>query len=139
MSDILIKGMEIPDFLPDLTLPHAVTTYNCSIDVLPNGNAHLMFRGKSYSIIEIPTPHGRLIDADELIERIERFRDIHNYYPADIDATMRWFINQICGAKTIIGAELGKEANEVKKYRDYLASDTYAVCKRIENGEVSEK
>lgn len=57
--------------------------------------------------IEIPTPHGRLIDADELIERIERFRDIHNYYPADIDATMRWFINQICGAKTIIEAEVG--------------------------------
>ena len=84
--------------------------------------------------------HGRLIDADELIERIERFRDIHNYYPADIDATMRWFINQICGAKTIIEAENSSAIDDdVKKYCDYLKSETYDFCNRIENGEVSDK
>ena len=83
--------------------------------------------------------HGRLIDADELIERIERFRDIHNYYPADIDATMRWFINQICGAKTIIEAENSSAIDDdVKKYCDYLKSETYDFCNRIENGEVNE-
>lgn len=105
MSDILIKGMEIPDFLPDLTLPYAVTTYNCSIDVLPNGNAHLMFRGKSYSIIEVPTPHGRLIDADALKNQVAQWRDSCRFQDAQVLCTV---IDMIHKAPTVIEAEVSE-------------------------------
>lgn len=97
---VLIKGMD----MPKKGVYHAVITFDGdSLGVRIPPSKEPFFSGR---IVHMPTPHGRLIDADELIERIERFRDIHNYYPADIDATMRWFINQICGAKTIIEAEV---------------------------------
>lgn len=61
MSDVLIKGMEMPkdDYV-------VMTLY-------PNGNCYLYYKGcggiaKTAKVIEVP-PHGRLIDADALKQK----------------------------------------------------------------------
>ena len=85
---VLIKGMEMPK--------HAAvngekdTAYKCAILAHPDNSVELVIDTKfasaydnghniqRYPITEIPTPHGRLIDADELIRCIEHaFGDKH--------------------------------------------------------------
>lgn len=66
MSDLLIKGMEMPkaQFQKSSTLYHVEGT----IFVYPDGKARAELsvdykEGKSYPIVSVPS-HGRLIDAD---------------------------------------------------------------------------
>lgn len=79
--DILIKGMDMPK--------HAIkngtddTLYRSCVIVHPDGTAELIldstfadmfgFEHKlnCFPLVEIPTPHGRLIDADRLEDRIK--------------------------------------------------------------------
>lgn len=77
---LLIKGMEMPKH----ALKHGTddTMYRSCVIVHPHGTAELcidleyadMFnfehRLKFFPLVEIPTPHGRLIDVDELIKVI---------------------------------------------------------------------
>ena len=76
---LLIKGMEMPK--------HAIkngtddTLYRSCVIVHPDGTAELIIDStfadmfgfehnlNRFPLIEIPTPHGRLIDADELIKQ----------------------------------------------------------------------
>ena len=113
MSSILIKGMKLPQ--------HAAvngekdTAYKCVILAHPDNSVELVIDTKfasaydnghniqRYPITEIPTPHGRLIDADKLYEPMER-----NLYagigcdPTDIAAIT------IYEAPTIIEAEVSE-------------------------------
>lgn len=86
-------------------------------------------------LVEIPTPHGRLIDADELLKNHAIIADkelINLLYRG----TLRKMIDK---APTVIEAENSSAIDDdVKKYCDYLKSETYDFCNRIENGEVSE-
>ena len=56
------------------------------------------YRPKNCPLIEIPTPHGRLIDADELETHVDNWWDIGEYVFAD---TIR-------NADTIIEAEVSE-------------------------------
>ena len=96
-------------------------------------------------IINILTPHGRLIDADELYEQF-----INEFCNRNCDESVRGEICDRCGvlrainmiksAPTIIEAENSSAIDDdVKKYCDYLKSETYDFCNRIENGEVNEE
>ena len=80
-------------------------------------------------------PHGRLIDADELLKNHAIIADkelIHLLHRG----TLRKMIDK---APTIIEAENSSAIDDdVKKYCDYLKSETYDFCNRIENGEVNE-
>ena len=80
-------------------------------------------------------PHGRLIDADELLKNHAIIADkelINLLYRG----TLRKMIDK---APTIIEAENSSAIDDdVKKYCDYLKSETYDFCNRIENGEVNE-
>ena len=56
---LMINGMDMPKnrgFFYDLLLSFSV-----------DGSGEIFFNRKSYPIVEIPAPHGRLIDADKLI------------------------------------------------------------------------
>lgn len=66
---LLIKGMDIPEQLPDLTDTNAITIHNCQIFIDSKGNASIRIRGhrEEYPIVKIPTSHGRLIDAEKLL------------------------------------------------------------------------
>ena len=83
---LIIKGMNLPQ--------HAAvsgdkdTAYRCIILAHPDNSVELVidtefatahYNGhniKRYPITGIPTPHGRLIDADELSKKLERHRDM---------------------------------------------------------------
>ena len=70
---LIIKGMQ---------LPRKSEHRECSIAVVQNRPVSIAFsRTKTNPLeccecAEIPTPHGRLIDADELIKKLERHRDM---------------------------------------------------------------
>ena len=79
MSDILIKGMEMP-------VPGA---YTCELGVLDNNTAVLTIYTpidepqRSYRLVSVP-PHGRLIDASEKI-KVQIYDDMtEDYYMVDM-------------------------------------------------------
>ena len=126
---IMIKGIKFPDVgVRDVVIAFA---NHCLLITDECGKE--LFYGE---YVEIPTPHGRLIDADELTKHMR------SYYPS-IDHLCRSqhvvTKGDIDKAPTIIEAENSSAIDDdVKKYCDYLKSETYDFCNRIENGEVSE-
>lgn len=90
-------------------------------------------------------PHGRLIDADELANKYERLQRTLKCSNTAIDKVRRDEIDMFLfelkyNVPTIIEAENSSAIDDaVKKYCDYLKSETYDFCNRIENGEVSEE
>lgn len=101
---LIIKGMKLPQ--------HAAvngekdTAYKCVILAHPDNSVELVIDTKfasaydnghniqRYPITEIPTPHGRLIDADELLRRPTNI--LFNKYPKSC----------VRNASTIIEAEV---------------------------------
>lgn len=83
MSDVLIKGMDMP------TCEGVICAcFNCEINdsckLLKRGPYKLKgikeeYRKKYCPLVKVPTPHGRLIDADELLNEMSRVhkRDGH--------------------------------------------------------------
>lgn len=78
---ILIKGMEMPKHAG--VNEDKDTVYRCIVIAHPDNSAELVIdtefaspydnghNVKRYPLVEVPTPHGRLIDADALIRVIE--------------------------------------------------------------------
>ena len=70
---VLIKGMEMPKSCFNCRCPRACQAINRRIDEIdrakwfPNDNRH-----SDCPLIEVPEPHGRLIDADALVEDLKR-------------------------------------------------------------------
>ena len=117
MSDLIIKGMEMPK--------HAVrngtddTMYRSCVLVHPDGTAELVvdleFADKfnfehclkHFPLVEVPTPHGRLIDADAHIQSLkenqcgERCRKNHDCVNCGIGMYIRIVENE----PTVIEAE----------------------------------
>ena len=105
---VLIKGMEMPK--------HAAfngekdTAYKCVILAHPDNSVELVIDSKfaslydnghniqRYPLTELPTPHGRLIDADEIEKCVHEWYDVGEYVFAD---TIR-------NADTIIEAEVSE-------------------------------
>ena len=78
---ILIRGMEMPK--------------NCDVCFMRDACEYSMPLGKRLTdcpLVEVPTPHGRLIDADALV-RDNGIKEIPEYYEV------------VCNAPTIIPAE----------------------------------
>ena len=102
---LIIKGMELPenDGMKELVIGRA-----------PNGTKPIAIVSgditEFYKIIEIPTPHGRLIDADAHIKLLkenhcgERCRRNHDCFTCGIDMYIRIVENEA----TIIEAEVNK-------------------------------
>ena len=106
---VLIKGMEMPKRAA--VNGEKDTAYKCVILAHPNNSVELVIDIKfasaydnghniqRYPITEIPTPHGRLIDADEIEKCVHEWYDVGEYVFAD---TIR-------NADTIIEAEVSEE------------------------------
>lgn len=110
---ILIKGMELPQHVA--VNGEKDTAYKCVILAHPDNSVELVIDIKfasaydnghniqRYPITEIPTPHGRLIDADALMEcRLEpnHYEELKDGYIPDYD---------LDSAPTIIEAEVSAE------------------------------
>ena len=103
---VLIKGMEMPKHVA--VNGEKDTAYKCVILAHPDNSVELVIDIKfasaydnghniqRYLITEIPTPHGRLIDADEIEKCVHEWYDVGEYVFAD---TIR-------NADTIIEAEV---------------------------------
>lgn len=107
--NLIIKGMEMPK--------HAIkngtddTLYRSCVIVHPDGTAELIVDStfadmfgfehalNRFPLVEIPKPHGRLIDADKLHSSLlDVWHSEHN--PSFIDA-----LREVAGMPTIIEAE----------------------------------
>ena len=89
MSDILIKGMEMPKSCEQCKMFNLVKSINdfrcCANDEWHE--ADFDYHNKRHPdcpIVEVPTPHGRLIDADKLLEAmgkaVEKDRHWVNFF-----------------------------------------------------------
>lgn len=94
MSDILIKGMEMPK---DVTL--LAISPDGTVDII-SGQPDLSWKTLKDKAISVP-PHGRLVDADEM--RDEWLINGENEYVYDTNA----FLESIDNQPTVIPAELG--------------------------------
>ena len=98
---VLIKGMEMPmsgDVLDILVFPNGEVQKRCSVNAF-----HLV---RKASAIPVPTPHGRLIDADALTAAQQLSVIVVGERPY-IDA--KEVVQLIYGMPTIIEAEEGME------------------------------
>lgn len=112
---VLIKGMGIPK--------HAAvngekdTAYKCVILAHPNNSVELVIDIKfasaydnghniqRYPITEIPTPHGRLIDADELFCEIDGIKGWDYGDESDMAISAAEALSAIDDSPTVIEAE----------------------------------
>ena len=89
----IIKGIKIPKYIGE---HKEFDRYGGFLTVYENGKVELHIFDTDYTIESIPTPHGRLIDADELEKCVHECYDVGEYVFAD---TIR-------NADTIIEAEV---------------------------------
>ena len=93
---LLVKGMYMPKGSSNLVR----TAYHCDLVFSKDGKHELVECGARYSCYEILTPHGRLIDENDVIREIRRFKGY-------LDEDMIWRIEFAIKnrTKTIIEAE----------------------------------
>jgi len=94
---VLIKGMEMPKHGGGVCLIVA-NFESCGSPVAMLVDRESILPKDFYDAIEIPTPHGRLIDADEIEKCVHEWYDVGEYVFAD---TIR-------NADTIIEAEVSE-------------------------------
>lgn len=88
---VLIKGLTIPT----VGVRHCVISFSNDRLLISDVCGNSIFEG---NYVEIPTPHGRLIDADEIEKCVHEWYDVGEYVFAD---TIR-------NADTIIEAEVSE-------------------------------
>ena len=109
---VLIKGMDMPEKCSRCNIED--DWYYCPLANGDNGDtAELRYDERLINcpLVEIPEKHGRLIDADELIEFIENRYDItwkSDCYEGGIKDACTDIIEKINSMPTIIEAEGGK-------------------------------
>ena len=64
---VVIKGVEMPKYKGE---HKDFDRYGCFLTVYKNGEVELHVFENDYTVEEIPTPHGRLIDADKAAHSI---------------------------------------------------------------------
>jgi hypothetical protein len=61
---VIIQGLKLPAYQGE---HKEFDRYGCFLTVYKTGKVELHIFEKDFDVKDIPTPHGRLIDADELI------------------------------------------------------------------------
>ena len=88
---VLIKGMEMPEYKGNGTIPDL---HKAAFKVYSDGSVDLvLMEGKEhFQITEVPTPHGRLIDADLVITCLNEARKKHEKTDDIVTAAIDTFI-----------------------------------------------
>ena len=89
---ILIKGLK----LPPVGIRQCIVSFADNCLLITDVCGKILFESE---YVEVPTPHGRLIDADEIEKCVHEWYDVGEYVFAD---TIR-------NADTIIEAEVSEE------------------------------
>ena len=74
----------------------------CTLWFNHDGTVVFDLLGVKYSVVEVPTPHGRLIDADDYISDVDRVTYVDNY---DYDSIHELVHDRVDAVETIIEAE----------------------------------
>lgn len=91
---VLIKGLTIPT----VGVRHCVISFSDNHLLISDVCGNLIFEG---NYIEVPTPHGDLVDRDDLIDEINRVTFVKRY-----DYAVAY--NIVTDADTIIEAEVSE-------------------------------
>lgn len=100
---LIIEGMKMPEFR-DVHGDGRGTVYLLMLTVNKDGTAYLHANtddNEFHQVKELPTPHGRLIDADSLIEYINKELKGDEYI-------QRMFRRIVKSRPTVIEAEAGE-------------------------------
>ena len=92
---VIIQGLKLPAYQGE---HKEFDRYGCFLTVYKTGKVELHIFEKDFDVKDIPTPHGRLIDADEIEKCVHEWYDVGEYVFAD---TIR-------NADTIIEAEVSE-------------------------------
>ena len=96
---VLIRGMKLPDKPRNCRFydidPMGIRKPYCSVQAVCNGL-------KDCPLVEIPEPHGRLIDADALVDCLATLLQ----FPSNL-VNGQWIVNTLREQPTIIPAEEG--------------------------------
>ena len=92
---VIIQGLKLPAYQGE---HKEFDRYGCFLTVYKTGKVELHIFEKDFDVKDIPTPHGRLIDADEIEKCVHELYDVGEYVFAD---TIR-------NADTIIEAEVSE-------------------------------
>ena len=115
---ILIKGMEMPKHAG--VNEDKDTVYRCIVIAHPDNSAELVIdtefaspydnghNVKRYPLVEVPTPHGRLIDADELFCKIDGIKGWDYGDESDMAISAAEALSAIDDSPTVIEAEANK-------------------------------
>jgi hypothetical protein len=103
---LIIKGMSLPSECSECLF----SCYDVSVCapaecIILGERSARHCRPKICPLVEIPTPHGRLIDADALENRVAEWRDCLKFRDAQILCTV---IDMIHKAPTVIEAEVSE-------------------------------
>lgn len=77
MISTIIKGIKIPKYIGE---HKEFDMYDGFLTVYKNGKVELHIFDTDYTIESIPTPHGRLIDADKLLESFREALDEDRHF-----------------------------------------------------------
>lgn len=76
---VLIKGMEMPKNCAECEFHQSGYPDWCDLSIRARDIHNTEIRQEWCPLVEVPTPHGRLIDADELYEKISLlFQDVNS-------------------------------------------------------------
>ena len=92
---VIIQGLKLPAYQGE---HKEFDRYGCFLTVYKTGKVELHIFEKDFDVKDIPTPHGRLIDADVFLKWLKEF------HPNDVA-----IMSGIKNARTIIEAEVSEE------------------------------
>lgn len=109
---VLIKGMEMPKACEWCSFISTFTTESglgCRCEVEKFEFWDYSKRQENCPLVEVPTPHGRLIDADRLLESIKtNFYEHFGNYDSGQELLFDLICNSIEDSLTIIEAEVSE-------------------------------
>lgn len=94
---VIIQGLKLPAYQGE---HKEFDRYGCFLTIYKTGKVELHIFEKNFDVEDIPTPHGRLIDADKLMQWIE-----HVYGDKDI---IKFITDDIKRQPTIVEAEVSE-------------------------------
>lgn len=114
MSDVLVRGMEMPkgcNVCRFMKFQGSGSVFcRCNGKRIEYSYSAMKKRPDFCPLVEVPTPHGRLIDADALVNNCEKYIKTLN---PDRDgkeiAKIRWLVGILNEQQTIIEAERSAE------------------------------
>lgn len=101
---LIIEGMKMPEYRDVYGDGQNKCVYLLMLNVRKDGTAILHSNnvgGGFFQVKEVPSPHGRLIDADKLLESFREAIDEDNHFVN--------FFSLVDDAPTIIEAEVGEQ------------------------------